>query len=113
MGVKLKLLLCVCVCVFCSAGSEWTEEAETYKSSFYKRSLDNDVYVVTSAPYANNGKYVFVIIIQQYPIFPFGLLDIFCPLFLSVTQDSVLVSRAMDLRVDEFSLKPAGKNPMF
>ncbi|XP_050963170.1 voltage-dependent calcium channel subunit alpha-2/delta-1a isoform X2 [Labeo rohita] len=61
-----------------SAGSEWTEEAETYKSSFYKRSLDNDVYVVTSAPYANN-----------------------------VTQDSVLVSRAMDLRVDEFSLKPA------
>ncbi|KAL1275884.1 hypothetical protein QQF64_035507, partial [Cirrhinus molitorella] len=61
-----------------SAGSEWTEKAETYKSSFYKRSLDNDVYVVTSAPYAMN-----------------------------TTQDSVLVSRAMDLRVDEFSLKPA------
>ncbi|XP_016399966.1 voltage-dependent calcium channel subunit alpha-2/delta-1-like isoform X2 [Sinocyclocheilus rhinocerous] len=61
-----------------SAGSEWTEQAETYKSSFYKRSLDNNVYIFTSAPNANNE-----------------------------TQDSVLVSRAMDLRVDEFMLKPA------
>ncbi|XP_059361308.1 voltage-dependent calcium channel subunit alpha-2/delta-1-like [Carassius carassius] len=61
-----------------SAGSEWTEQAETYKSSFYKRSLDNDVYIFTSAPNANNE-----------------------------TQDSVLASRAMDLRVDEFMLKPA------
>uniref|UniRef100_A0A8C1ZKW8 Calcium channel, voltage-dependent, alpha 2/delta subunit 1a n=1 Tax=Cyprinus carpio TaxID=7962 RepID=A0A8C1ZKW8_CYPCA len=57
-----------------SAGSEWTEQAESYKSSFYKRSLDNDVYIFTSAPNANN--------------------------------DSVLVSRAMDLTVDEFMLKP-------
>uniref|UniRef100_A0A8C2KL18 Calcium channel, voltage-dependent, alpha 2/delta subunit 1a n=1 Tax=Cyprinus carpio TaxID=7962 RepID=A0A8C2KL18_CYPCA len=60
-----------------NAGSEWTEQAETYKSSFYKRSLDNDVYIFTSAPNANNE-----------------------------TQDSVLVSRAMDLTVDEFMLKP-------
>ncbi|XP_052410962.1 voltage-dependent calcium channel subunit alpha-2/delta-1 isoform X2 [Carassius gibelio] len=58
-----------------SAGSEWTEHAETYKSSFYKRSLDNNIYVFTSSPYAVN--------------------------------DSILVSRAMDLRVDEFLLKPA------
>ncbi|XP_043093949.1 voltage-dependent calcium channel subunit alpha-2/delta-1a isoform X2 [Puntigrus tetrazona] len=58
-----------------SAGLEWTEQAETYKSSFYKRSLDNNIYVFTSSPYASN--------------------------------DSVLVSRAMDLRVDEFMLKPA------
>uniref|UniRef100_A0A8C2KN56 Calcium channel, voltage-dependent, alpha 2/delta subunit 1a n=1 Tax=Cyprinus carpio TaxID=7962 RepID=A0A8C2KN56_CYPCA len=65
------------------AGSEWTEQAETYKSSFYKRSLDNDVYIFTSAPNANNGKYVFVIIIQQYPIFFFlDLMDIFCLLFI-------------------------------
>uniref|UniRef100_A0A9J8D5A2 Calcium channel, voltage-dependent, alpha 2/delta subunit 1a n=1 Tax=Cyprinus carpio carpio TaxID=630221 RepID=A0A9J8D5A2_CYPCA len=76
--LKLSLSLSVCVCVFCSAGSEWTEQAETYKSSFYKRSLDNDVYIFTSAPNANNE-----------------------------TQDSVLVSRAMDLTVDEFMLKPA------
>ncbi|KAF4114596.1 voltage-dependent calcium channel subunit alpha-2/delta-1a [Onychostoma macrolepis] len=61
-----------------SAGSEWTEHAETYKSSFYKRSLDNNIYVFTSSPYAFNE-----------------------------TQDSILVSRAMDLRVDEFMLKPA------
>ncbi|XP_059367245.1 voltage-dependent calcium channel subunit alpha-2/delta-1-like isoform X3 [Carassius carassius] len=58
-----------------SAGLEWTEQAETYKSSFYKRSLDNNIYVFTSSPYAVN--------------------------------DSILVSRAMDLRVDEFLLKPA------
>ncbi|XP_016351509.1 voltage-dependent calcium channel subunit alpha-2/delta-1-like [Sinocyclocheilus anshuiensis] len=61
-----------------SAGSEWTEQAETYKSSFYKRSLDNNIFVFTSSPYAFNE-----------------------------TQDSILVSRAMDLRVDEFMLKPA------
>ncbi|KAI7791674.1 putative voltage-dependent calcium channel subunit alpha-2/delta-1 [Triplophysa rosa] len=62
-----------------SAGAEWTEEAETYECSFYKRSLDNDIYIFTSRPsYAKNG-----------------------------TDESVLVSRAMDLRIDEFMLKPA------
>ncbi|KAK9976007.1 hypothetical protein ABG768_021232 [Culter alburnus] len=60
-----------------SAGPEWTKEAEMYDSSFYKRSLDNDVYIFTSEPYMN------------------------------YSQDSVLVSRAMDLRIDEFMLKPA------
>ncbi|KAM4712392.1 voltage-dependent calcium channel subunit alpha-2/delta-1a isoform 2-T2 [Anableps anableps] len=30
-----------------SAGLDWKEEAETYESSFYKRSLDNDVYIFT------------------------------------------------------------------
>uniref|UniRef100_A0A672QS56 Calcium channel, voltage-dependent, alpha 2/delta subunit 1a n=1 Tax=Sinocyclocheilus grahami TaxID=75366 RepID=A0A672QS56_SINGR len=43
-----------------SAGSEWTEQAETYKSSFYKRSLDNNIFVFTSSPYAFNGKFVLV-----------------------------------------------------
>lgn len=54
--------------MFRSAGPEWTEEAETYESSFYKRSLDNDVYIFTS--YAMNSKYVFVMIIQAYTTFP-------------------------------------------
>uniref|UniRef100_A0A8C7PBG2 Calcium voltage-gated channel auxiliary subunit alpha2delta 1 n=1 Tax=Oncorhynchus mykiss TaxID=8022 RepID=A0A8C7PBG2_ONCMY len=35
-----------------SAGEEWTENAETYDSSFYKRTLDNDIYIFT-APYFN------------------------------------------------------------
>ncbi|XP_056603968.1 voltage-dependent calcium channel subunit alpha-2/delta-1a [Triplophysa dalaica] len=62
-----------------SAGAEWTEDPETYECSFYKRSLDNDIYIFTSRPsYAKNG-----------------------------TDESVLVSRAMDLRIDEFRLKPA------
>ncbi|KAM4523031.1 voltage-dependent calcium channel subunit alpha-2/delta-1a [Fundulus diaphanus] len=33
-----------------SAGLDWTEAAETYESSFYKRSLDNDVYIFTPTP---------------------------------------------------------------
>uniref|UniRef100_A0A6Q2Y3M2 VWFA domain-containing protein n=1 Tax=Esox lucius TaxID=8010 RepID=A0A6Q2Y3M2_ESOLU len=40
------------VCVF-SAGEEWTENAETYDSSFYKRTLDNEIYIFT-APYFNS-----------------------------------------------------------
>lgn len=45
--------VCVCVCINASdsAGLEWTEEAETYESSFYKRSLDNDLYIFTPTPY--------------------------------------------------------------
>uniref|UniRef100_A0A8B9KEA9 Calcium channel, voltage-dependent, alpha 2/delta subunit 1a n=1 Tax=Astyanax mexicanus TaxID=7994 RepID=A0A8B9KEA9_ASTMX len=30
-----------------SAGFEWSEEPETYNSSFYKRTLDNDIYIFT------------------------------------------------------------------
>uniref|UniRef100_A0A8C1QCP1 Calcium voltage-gated channel auxiliary subunit alpha2delta 1 n=1 Tax=Cyprinus carpio TaxID=7962 RepID=A0A8C1QCP1_CYPCA len=30
-----------------SAGEEWGENSETYDSSFYKRNLDNDVYIFT------------------------------------------------------------------
>lgn len=37
--------------VFDSAGFYWKEEAETYESSFYKRSLDNDLYIFTPTPY--------------------------------------------------------------
>uniref|UniRef100_A0A7N6B6F8 VWFA domain-containing protein n=1 Tax=Anabas testudineus TaxID=64144 RepID=A0A7N6B6F8_ANATE len=33
------------------AGLYWKEEAETYESSFYKRSLDNDLYIFTPTPY--------------------------------------------------------------
>uniref|UniRef100_A0A8L0DN44 Calcium channel, voltage-dependent, alpha 2/delta subunit 1a n=1 Tax=Oncorhynchus mykiss TaxID=8022 RepID=A0A8L0DN44_ONCMY len=34
-----------------SAGLDWTEDPETYESSFYKRSLDNDIYIFTPTPY--------------------------------------------------------------
>uniref|UniRef100_A0AAY4CXP0 VWFA domain-containing protein n=1 Tax=Denticeps clupeoides TaxID=299321 RepID=A0AAY4CXP0_9TELE len=36
-----------------SAGEIWSENPETYESSFYKRSLDNDIYIFT-APYVNS-----------------------------------------------------------
>ncbi|KAM6961509.1 voltage-dependent calcium channel subunit alpha-2/delta-1a [Tautogolabrus adspersus] len=60
-----------------SAGLEWTEEAETYESSFYKRSLENDVYIFT--PYAKKEN----------------------------TSESLLVSRAVNLNIDGVILKPA------
>lgn len=54
-------IVCVCLCVlFCmnvfdSAGLSWEEEAETYESSFYKRSLDNDLYIFTPKPYPRDN----------------------------------------------------------
>uniref|UniRef100_A0A3Q3FH77 Calcium channel, voltage-dependent, alpha 2/delta subunit 1a n=1 Tax=Labrus bergylta TaxID=56723 RepID=A0A3Q3FH77_9LABR len=60
-----------------SAGLEWTEEAETYESSFYKRSLDNDAYIFT--PYARKDN----------------------------SDESLLVSRAVNLNIDGVILKPA------
>ncbi|XP_047430752.1 voltage-dependent calcium channel subunit alpha-2/delta-1a isoform X2 [Mugil cephalus] len=64
-----------------SAGLYWKEEAETYESSFYKRSLDNDLYIFTPTPYLAKEN--------------------------STSDDSVLVSRAVNLKVDDVVLKPA------
>ncbi|XP_029901606.1 voltage-dependent calcium channel subunit alpha-2/delta-1a isoform X2 [Myripristis murdjan] len=63
-----------------SAGMYWKEDAETYESSFYKRSLDNDLYIFTPTPYnaKENG-----------------------------SDDSVLVSRAVDVTINNITLKPA------
>ncbi|XP_035851886.1 voltage-dependent calcium channel subunit alpha-2/delta-1a isoform X3 [Sander lucioperca] len=63
-----------------SAGLYWKEEAETYESSFYKRSLDNDLYVFTPTPYLTKE---------------------------NISDDSVLVSRAVNLNIDGIILKPA------
>ncbi|XP_071357630.1 voltage-dependent calcium channel subunit alpha-2/delta-1-like isoform X1 [Trachinotus anak] len=63
-----------------SAGLYWKEEAETYESSFYKRSLDNDLYIFTPTPYLSKE---------------------------NTTDDSVLVSRAVNLDIDGITLKPA------
>lgn len=41
--------------VFGSAGLSWQEEAETYESSFYKRSLDNNLYIFTPSPYSGEN----------------------------------------------------------
>uniref|UniRef100_A0A8C2WW64 Calcium voltage-gated channel auxiliary subunit alpha2delta 1 n=1 Tax=Cyclopterus lumpus TaxID=8103 RepID=A0A8C2WW64_CYCLU len=64
------------VCVFVprviSAGEEWTENPETYESSFYKRTLDNKMYIFTP-----------------------------------VTESGIIVSKAVELRFDEVTLKPA------
>ncbi|CAG5927519.1 unnamed protein product [Menidia menidia] len=70
-----------------SAGLEWTEEAETYESSFYKRSLDNDLYIFTPKPF-NKQKENSSLYDQE-------------------SDNSVLVSRVVNLKIDDITLKPA------
>uniref|UniRef100_A0A665V353 Calcium voltage-gated channel auxiliary subunit alpha2delta 1 n=1 Tax=Echeneis naucrates TaxID=173247 RepID=A0A665V353_ECHNA len=36
-----------------SAGEEWTENPETYESSFYKRTLDNEIYIFTAPSFSS------------------------------------------------------------
>uniref|UniRef100_A0A674CF15 Calcium channel, voltage-dependent, alpha 2/delta subunit 1a n=1 Tax=Salmo trutta TaxID=8032 RepID=A0A674CF15_SALTR len=65
-----------------SAGLDWTEDPETYESSLYKRSLDNDIYIFTPTPYQEDTN--------------------------SKSMESVfLVSRAVNLDIDGVRLKPA------
>uniref|UniRef100_A0A8C1G9I9 Calcium voltage-gated channel auxiliary subunit alpha2delta 1 n=1 Tax=Cyprinus carpio TaxID=7962 RepID=A0A8C1G9I9_CYPCA len=66
--------------LFLSAGEEWGENSETYDSSFYKRSLDNDIYIFT-APYSRESGY----------------------------ESGILVSKAVDLDINGAKLKPAGE----
>uniref|UniRef100_A0A8C4IQK2 Calcium channel, voltage-dependent, alpha 2/delta subunit 1a n=1 Tax=Dicentrarchus labrax TaxID=13489 RepID=A0A8C4IQK2_DICLA len=61
-----------------SAGLSWEEDAETYESSFYKRSLDNDLYIFTPTHLKEN-----------------------------TSDDSVLVSRAVNIEINDITLKPA------
>uniref|UniRef100_A0A665VPT0 Voltage-dependent calcium channel subunit alpha-2/delta-1-like n=1 Tax=Echeneis naucrates TaxID=173247 RepID=A0A665VPT0_ECHNA len=75
-----SVLCTLCVNVFNSAGFYWKEEAETYESSFYKRSLDNDLYIFTPTPYLEKE---------------------------NATDDSLLVSKAVNLNIDGIILKPA------
>ncbi|XP_051775964.1 LOW QUALITY PROTEIN: voltage-dependent calcium channel subunit alpha-2/delta-1 [Erpetoichthys calabaricus] len=64
-----------------SSGEEWAENAETYESSFYKRSLDNGFYIFT-APYFNRTG---------------G----------SGYESGIMVSRAVEITIDGKLLKPA------
>ncbi|XP_024912209.1 voltage-dependent calcium channel subunit alpha-2/delta-1 [Cynoglossus semilaevis] len=65
-----------------SAGEEWNENPETYESSFYKRSLDNEMYIFT-APSFNSE-------------------DREC-----VPDMGILVSKAVDITIDQVTIKPA------
>lgn len=62
-----------------SAGLSWEEDAETYDSSFYKRSLDNDLYIFTPTPYPKEN----------------------------ITDDTLLVSKAVNINIKDVILKPA------
>lgn len=63
-----------------NAGLNWKEEAETYESSFYKRSLDNELYIFTPTPYLDRE---------------------------NSSDDTVLVSRAVNLTLKNITVKPA------
>ncbi|XP_038126605.1 voltage-dependent calcium channel subunit alpha-2/delta-1 isoform X2 [Cyprinodon tularosa] len=65
-----------------SAGEEWTENPETYESSFYKRTLDNEIYIFTAPSF--NAEF-------REPI----------------SESGILVSKAIDLFIDDVMLKPA------
>ncbi|XP_030646340.1 voltage-dependent calcium channel subunit alpha-2/delta-1 [Chanos chanos] len=64
-----------------SAGEDWTENPEPYELSFYKRSLDNDIYIFT-APYNSKAAE-------------------------AGYESSILVSKAVELSIDGARLKPA------
>ncbi|CAL8358815.1 unnamed protein product, partial [Lota lota] len=64
-----------------SAGEDWNENPETYESSFYKRTLDNEIYIFT-APYFNRSRE-------------------------SGYESGILVSKAVDLNLHQVELKPA------
>ncbi|XP_038667413.1 voltage-dependent calcium channel subunit alpha-2/delta-1 isoform X14 [Scyliorhinus canicula] len=67
-----------------SAGEEWTENPETYEASYYKRSLNNNIYIFT-APYINktwDGMQ-------------------------SSAESGIMVSKAVEIRIDGKLLKPA------
>ncbi|XP_077453514.1 voltage-dependent calcium channel subunit alpha-2/delta-1 isoform X1 [Stigmatopora argus] len=67
-----------------SAGEDWTENPETYESSFYKRSLDNDVYIFTAPHFTMSTEG------REIP-----------------SDSGILVSKVVELIVDEVTLKPA------
>lgn len=46
------IILRDCIIVF-SAGEEWIENPETYESSFYKRTLDNEIYIFTAPSFTS------------------------------------------------------------
>uniref|UniRef100_A0A669B784 Calcium channel, voltage-dependent, alpha 2/delta subunit 1a n=1 Tax=Oreochromis niloticus TaxID=8128 RepID=A0A669B784_ORENI len=76
-----SMILVIFACTrlyFYSNGLDWTGQAETYDLSFYKRSLDNDLYIFTPTVFQNT----------QY-------------------EGSVLVSKAVNLKIDDITLKPA------
>ncbi|CAJ1056749.1 voltage-dependent calcium channel subunit alpha-2/delta-1 [Xyrichtys novacula] len=65
-----------------SAGEEWTENPETYESSFYKRTLDNEIYIFTALSFNAEGRE-------------------------SVPEAGILVSKAVELTINDVTLKPA------
>lgn len=46
-----------------SAGEDWLENPETYESSFYKRTLDNDIYIFTAPSFSS--KFLFVLLLLK------------------------------------------------
>lgn len=97
--------------MFASAGLYWKEDAETYESSFYKRSLDNDLYIFTPTAYVaqENSESAQI---ERLGVCQCVYVLIYSLSFnsLAASDDSVLVSRAVNLQIKGVTLKPAGKD---
>uniref|UniRef100_A0A8C6WHM4 Calcium voltage-gated channel auxiliary subunit alpha2delta 1 n=1 Tax=Neogobius melanostomus TaxID=47308 RepID=A0A8C6WHM4_9GOBI len=63
-------------------GIYWSENPEPYECSSYKRALDNEIYIFTAPIFNAEGREL-------------------------VTDTGILVSKAVDLSLDEVTLKPA------
>lgn len=67
MSLEIKHICLVPVIVHSdvfSAGEEWTENPETYESSFYKRTLDNDIYIFTAPSFNSEFSEMFEICVH-------------------------------------------------
>ncbi|XP_060932278.1 voltage-dependent calcium channel subunit alpha-2/delta-1 [Limanda limanda] len=65
-----------------SAAEEWSENHEPYESSFYKRTLDNEIYIFTAPAFNTEARE-------------------------PVSEPCILVSKSVDLTIDKVTLKPA------
>lgn len=60
-----------------SAGEDWIENPETYESSFYKRTLDNDIYIFTAPSFSS--KFWFVLLLFKTPDTQASITEEACP----------------------------------
>uniref|UniRef100_A0A8C9Y4P2 Calcium channel, voltage-dependent, alpha 2/delta subunit 1a n=1 Tax=Sander lucioperca TaxID=283035 RepID=A0A8C9Y4P2_SANLU len=90
-----------------SAGLYWKEEAETYESSFYKRSLDNDLYVFTPTPYLtkenSDMQYIYIFLISFKAAA--GLRSVYVPTIADILNLGWFATAAMDDEMSDAMLK--------
>lgn len=62
--------------MFFSAGEDWIENPETYESSFYKRTLDNDIYIFTVPSFSSKFLFPLAFETTRVRVHPQGSLSL-------------------------------------